>query len=76
MSQEITCARVYFLLKLQGSALQLHLKKTLAQMFSCEFCEIFKNTFFTEHLLEIASEYGYVLSKTFSIWADGEDSSF
>ena len=25
-------------------------KKTLAQVFSCEFCEIFKNTFFTEHL--------------------------
>ena len=25
------------------------LKKTLAQVFSCEFCEIFKNTFFTEH---------------------------
>ena len=25
-------------------------KGTLAQMFSCEFCEIFKNTFFTEHL--------------------------
>ena len=23
---------------------------TLAQMFSCEFCEIFKNTFITEHL--------------------------
>ena len=25
-------------------------KKTLAQMFSCEFCEISKNSFFTEHL--------------------------
>ena len=25
-------------------------KKTLAQVFSCEFCEISKNTFFTEHL--------------------------
>ena len=25
-------------------------KETLAQMFSCEFCEISKNTFFTEHL--------------------------
>ena len=24
-------------------------KQTLAQVFSCEFCEIFKNTFFTEH---------------------------
>ena len=26
------------------------LKKTLAQVFSCEFCEISKNTFFIEHL--------------------------
>ena len=25
-------------------------KETLAHVFSCEFCEISKNTFFTEHL--------------------------
>ena len=25
-------------------------KEILAQLFSCEFCEILKNTFFTEHL--------------------------
>ena len=25
-------------------------KETLAQMFSCQFCEISKNAFFTEHL--------------------------
>ena len=25
-------------------------KETLAQFFSCEFCEIFKSTFFIEHL--------------------------
>ena len=25
-------------------------KETLAQVFSCEFCKISKNTFFTEHL--------------------------
>ena len=25
-------------------------KETVAQKFSCEFCEIFKNTFFTEYL--------------------------
>ena len=28
-------------------------KETLAQMFSCEFCEISENTFFTEHLWRI-----------------------
>ena len=25
-------------------------KETLSQVFSCEYCEIFMNTFFTEHL--------------------------
>ena len=30
-------------------------KDTLGQVFSCEFCEIWKNTFFTEHLWTTAS---------------------
>ena len=30
-------------------------KETLAQVFSCEFCEIPENTFFTEHLWATAS---------------------
>ena len=30
-------------------------KKSLAEVFSCEFCEIFKNTFFIEHLRGTAS---------------------
>ena len=30
-------------------------KEALTQVFSCEFCEIFKNTFFTEHLWATAS---------------------
>ena len=47
-SQENTCVRVSFLVKLHASATLL--KKTLAQVFSCEFCEISQNTFFTEHL--------------------------
>ena len=32
-------------------------KETLAQVFSCEFCEISKNTFSTEHLQTTASEF-------------------
>ena len=32
---------------------QLYLKKALAQVFSCEFCEIFKNTYFAEHLFDV-----------------------
>ena len=31
-------------------------KETLAQVFSCEFCEIAKNTFFTEHLWAAVSK--------------------
>ena len=32
-------------------------KETLAQLFSCEFCQIFKNTFFTEHPRTTASTW-------------------
>ena len=32
-------------------------KETLAQVFSCEFCEISKNIFFTEHLWTTATAY-------------------
>ena len=40
ISQENTSARVSFLIKLQESIR----KETLAQVFSCEFCEISKNS--------------------------------
>ena len=36
----------FFFIKVEGLRLATLLKKTLAQLFSCEFCEIFKNTFF------------------------------
>ena len=32
-------------------------KETLAQVFSCEFCKIFKNSFFTENLRVTASNF-------------------
>ena len=56
-SQENTCARASFLIELQASVLKLYWKETLpqscnfikketlAQVFSCKFCENFKNTF-------------------------------
>ena len=51
-SQENTCARVSNLIKLQacarvslGQACNFIKSETLAQVFSCEFCEISKNTF-------------------------------
>ena len=34
-------------------------KETLTQVFSCEFCEISKNTFFTEHVWATAFELVY-----------------
>ena len=50
-SQENTCARVSFLIKLhKGLACNFIKKETLAQVFSCEFCQISKNTFFIERL--------------------------
>ena len=46
------------LIRLEGShqTCNFILKKSLAQVFSCEFCKISKNTFFKEHLWTIASE--------------------
>ena len=50
-SRENTCARVSFLIKLQASDIGVF----------CEFCEIFKITFFTEHLQRTASVSGNLL---------------
>ena len=44
-------ARVSFLIKMQA----VGLAQTLAQVFSCEFCEISKNSFFHRTLLVAAS---------------------
>ena len=65
-SYENTCAGVSLsrsLLSLSRSP-RSHatlLKKTPAQVFSCEFCEIFKNTFLTELLRMPASNSTKVL---------------
>ena len=39
---------LFYILKAEAS--DFIKKVTLAQVFSCEFCEIFKNTFFIKHL--------------------------
>ena len=49
-SPENTGFRVSFLLKLRADALNVIQKETPAQVFSCEFCKISNNTFFTENL--------------------------
>ena len=35
-------------------------KESLAQMFSYEFCDIFMNTFFTEHIRLVRFEYVFI----------------
>ena len=50
IQQENTCERVSFLIKLQALACIFIKKETLVQVLSCEFCEIFKNTFFIDQL--------------------------
>ena len=47
-SQENTCTRVLFLTKLK--------KETMEHVFPCEFCEIFKNTYFYGTPLVAASD--------------------
>ena len=55
-------------------------KQILAQVFSCEFCEIFKNTFFTEHLWATISEVLWIvqpqLRKRDVIWLQRYTSKF
>ena len=52
--QENTCARASFLIR--PEACNFIKKETLAQVFSCEFCEISKNTFYYKTSLVAASE--------------------
>ena len=49
------------MIKLQVEACNFIRKEALAQLFSCEFCKISKNTFFTEHLWATASTCSYYI---------------
>ena len=50
-SQQNTCARVC-----RPKACNFIKEETLAQVFSCEFCKIFKSNFFIEHLGWLSSK--------------------
>ena len=58
--QENTCARVSFLITLRASGLRSAtlLKRDSSPVSFCKLCEIFKQTFFTEHLRTIISGIG------------------
>ena len=63
---ENTCARGSFLKTLQVSVCNFIKKETVAQVFSCKFCEISNNSFFTEHLRATASiRYSLVIISFF-----------
>ena len=55
-SQKNACARVCLLISCRPQACNFIRKEALAQVFSCEFCEICKSIFFTEDLRTTASE--------------------
>ena len=55
-SQENTCARASILINLQAQACNFIKIEALAQVFSCEFCEMSKNTFYYRTPLVAASE--------------------
>ena len=49
----------HFFNKVAGQACNFIKKEALVQVFSCEFCEISTNTFFTEHFRTTASAFRY-----------------
>ena len=55
-SYENTRVIVSFLIKLQASTCNFIKKETLAQVFPCEFCKIFKNAYFYRTPLMAASD--------------------
>ena len=55
------CQSLFFN-RVAGWACNFIKKETLAQVFSCEFCEISKNTIFKEHLWVTASALHFVVT--------------
>ena len=49
-----------FFNKVEDAACNFIKKETLAQVFSCAFCEILKNIFFTEHLWKTVSTWNKI----------------
>ena len=52
-----TPVSVSFLLNYRPEACNFIKKENLALVFFCEFCEIFNNTYFEEHMQTAASVY-------------------
>ena len=63
-SQETTVPESLFWKSCRPESCNFIKKEALAQEFACEFCETFKNTFFTEHLWVNASGHSLALQYT------------
>ena len=61
------CTRVSFSIKMHVSTRNFIKKQVLTHVFSSEFCKIFKNTLFTEHLRATASVEVHQTCKFFRI---------
>ena len=62
-SQENTCSRACFLIKLHAETCNFIKKETRSQIFSCDFCAISKNTFL--HRTPLVAAYESILVLTF-----------
>ena len=58
---KISRSKIFYKIRVLKSFAQFKLKHlrpvTAAQVFFCEFCEIFKNSFFTEHLWQLLLDF-------------------
>ena len=67
-SQENTCTKDSFLIKLQPKGSNFINKESLAQVFSCEFCKISKKTFFNRTPPVAASVKSSDVYEIFLFW--------
>ena len=57
-----------FITKVHARGSATLLKETPTQVFSCEYCEIFKNSFLIEHLLWLLLSDEYLIDCSRSFW--------
>ena len=57
-----------FIIKVHARTSATLLKETPTQVFSCEYCDIFKNSFLIEHLLWLLLSDEYLIDCSRSFW--------
>ena len=61
VAQRCSIKKCFFISQKSQALTATYYKETQVQVFSHEFCEVFKNAFFTEHLWATASNLLYVV---------------